>query len=259
MDPVLQVVLLALLFAGSHVVLATAPVRGRLVAAFGERGFRAVFFTVAAASFALLAVIYADHRHDGPRGPALGTAPIVGWLLGACVVAGVALMVASFWTYTGGPYDTAQPRCRGPRGLERVTRHPFMVGMALFAGAHALLATRLTAAVLMLALAALATLGTRHQDAKLRRLRGPSFGAYLEATSALPFAAIAAGRQRLVWHELPLTGLAIGLAAAAALRWAHADLFAHRGAWVVLVTVGGALVILAASARRRPLGTAARR
>lgn len=257
MDPLFQAVLLGLLFAGSHVALATVPVRARLVAWFGERGFRAVFFAVAATSFTLLTVFYADHRHDGPPGPGLGTVAVVGWILVAGIVLGVTLMVAAFWTYSGGPYDVERPGSRGPRGLERITRHPFMVGMALFAAAHALLATRLIGAVLMLTLAALATLGARHQDAKLHRLRGQSFRDYLDVTSMVPFAAIVAGRQRLVWRELPLMGFATGLAVAAALRWAHADVFAHRGGWVILVAVGGALVILAVGLLR-PRRTSAR-
>lgn len=250
MDPVLAVTLLGLLFAGSHVLLTTAPVRDPLAARLGERSFQLLYSAVAAATFAALVLGYADRRDAGPAGPALGAVPGLGALLVAAAVVGVMLMVAGLWFYAGGPYAPGAGRVRGPRGLERITRHPFMAGMALFAGAHALLATRLVGTVFLLTLAALAALGTLHQDAKLRRLRGAPFAAYLAATSSLPFAAILAGRQRLVVRELPLAGLATGLAVAWALRQVHASLFAARGAWVLLVVFGGVLVIFAVTERR---------
>src|SRR5262249_55835134 len=42
--------------------------------------------------------------------------------------------------------------------------------------------------------------------------------------------------------ELPVGALALGLAAAWGLRRAHASIFAHGGAWIVIAVVGGALL-----------------
>ena len=121
------------------------------------------------------------------------------------------------------------------------------VGVALFAGAHALLATHLVGTLLMLPLAVLAGGGAAHQDAKLRRLRGAQFDDYLSLTSTVPFAAILAGRQRLAWRELPAGALATGLVLAACLRSVHGQIFAHHGAWVILGMLGGAAAIVALS------------
>src|SRR5207249_2578245 len=122
-------------------------------------------------------------------------------------------------TYPGSPYDQFGRRLvRVPRGIERVTRHPFFAGLALFALAHALLATRLVGTIQFGGLALLAIAGSWHQDAKLLARRGEPLAEYLSATSWLPFAAIAAGRQRLVWRELSLGAVAVGLAIAAGLR-----------------------------------------
>src|SRR5437899_13047458 len=63
--------------------------------------------------------------------------------------------------------DDINPPIRAPRGVERVTRHPFFVGVALLASAHVLLATRLVGAVFFAGLAALAILGAWHQDRTL--------------------------------------------------------------------------------------------
>jgi len=244
MDVILTMCSLVLLFIGSHVGLTLRPVRSRLAAALGEWGFLALYFAVAAASFTAATVYYADHRLDGPPGLALGDVAALRPLLIFAAVAGVVAMVASFSSYPRSPYSLAGGSARRePRGFERVTRHPFFAGMALFATAHALLATHLIGTVLMLGLAALSIVGPWHQDRKLARLRGEGFTEYLRATSAVPFAAIAAGRQVLAWRELPLGALAAGLAIAVGLRGVHEEIFAHRGAAVVAVTVGGAAVI----------------
>ncbi len=251
MDPLLVLVSLAAVFAGTHVGLATTPIRARLVARLGEAGFRALFFVVAASSFTALVVYYADHRTLSGAGPALGAVPVLGLVLRAAVVGGFALMLGSLAAYPGSPYDlnTARP-ARAPRGLEQVTRHPFFAGLTVFAAAHALLAPTRMGSVLMAALAALSIVGARHQDSKLLRLRGPTFAEWLARTSAMPFAAILAGRARLVWHELPGGALAAGALLAVLLRQVHGEIFAHHGAWVVLAVVGGALTIGVAGAFR---------
>ena len=66
------------------------------------------------------------------------------------------------------------------------------------------------------------------------------------------FAAIVAGRQRIVWHELPVGSLAIGLGIAVALRSVHAGLFAHGGLWVIGAVIGGGALATWQARRRAP-------
>ncbi len=257
MDPLVGTVVLGVLFVGTHVGLAAAPVRSRLVARLGEWGFRWLFFAVAAVTFAALTIWYADHRGAGGPGLALGDIPVLRGPLLVAVAAGVTLMIASLAGYRGSPYEVDAPGAsRTPRGLDRITRHPFMAGMALFAGAHALLAPHRSATILMLALAVLAVAGPWHQDVKLARLRGRPFADWLAATSAVPFAAIAAGRQHFVWRELPIGAIVAGAVLAVWLRRVHGDVFAHHGAWVALGIVGPAAAIMVAawSRSRRAAG-----
>jgi uncharacterized membrane protein len=159
-------------------------------------------------------------------------------------------MTASFAGYARSPYASQGEGVREPYGLGRVTRHPFFAGAVLFGAAHALLATRLVGAVAMAGLALVAGVGAWHQDRKLLRLRGAPYAEYLAATSALPFAAILAGRQRLAWSELPVGLSLLGLALAWTLRAVHASLFAYGGAFVIGAVVGGAGAILASEWRR---------
>jgi len=250
MGPPLVVALLWMLFGGTHVGLATGPVRARLVARLGELGFTLLFWLVAAASFALLVGYYAAHRLEGTPGLALGDLPVLRPLLLATIVTGIALASAALVSYPRSPMALFRDRVHPARGIERITRHPFFVGVALMAVAHTLLATRLVGTVFFACLVLLAVVGAWHQDKKLLVVRGWPYADYLATTSAVPFAAVVAGRQRLVYGELPLATLAAGLGLAFALRAIHAGIFAHGGAWVIAVVVGGAGILTLQSWRR---------
>ncbi len=256
MEPALGVALLWAVFGGTHIVLATGPIRGRLVARLGEVGFTAVFYLVASASFALLVAYYAAHRFEGAPGPALASIPALRWTLMIVAVAGLTLTAPALAVYPRLPAALFGQPIRAARGIERITRHPFFAGFALFALAHVLLATRLVGAVFFGGFALLSVVGAWHQDLKLRARRGTPYAEYLAATSAVPFGAVVSGRQRLVWRELPIATLAIGVGLAIALRWWwHAALFAHGGAWIIGVFVVGALIAgLSAWRRSRRVG-----
>jgi uncharacterized membrane protein len=259
MEPALTVASLWLLFGGLHVGLATRRVRTALVARLGEVGFTALFSVVAAAFFTLLVRYYAAHRLEGVGGLALGGITAVRWALMPLIVGGLALALASLVTYPVSPMALFTEKVRPPRGLERVTRHPFFMGVAIAALAHVPLAPRLVGAMFQLGLASLAIAGAWHQDRKLVARRGRSYEEYLAQTSAIPFGAIVGGRQRLVPRELPWTALAVTLVVALWLRVVHGAIFAHGGGWVIGVTLGGAAVAALGSwrvARRARAGTA---
>ena len=153
---------------------------------------------------------------------------------------------------------SAKEEVRPPLGLERICRHPMFAGTAVLGFTHALLATRLVGAVFMLGFAVLATLGARHQDAKLLARKGSTYADYLEVTSFVPFAAILSGRQRIVWAELPLRAAALGIAVTFGLRAVHSGIFASGGAWVfgTVVFFGTLATVLSWLRKRRARGLA---
>lgn len=250
MSGLLTVVVLAALFTGSHVWLASRTVRARLVARLGERGFLVSYSAVAATLFALLVNRYAIHRVSGPPGLALGGVPILRWALMTVAVSGIALASAGIMAYPRLPSALFNQPIRSPYGIERISRHPFFAGLALFAGTHVVLATRLVGAVFFVALMLLAIVGARHQDRKLADRRGEAYDTYLAATSFWPFAARLRGGP-IVARELPWFALAGGVAVALGLRDVHASLFDHDGAWVIAAVIGGAALALTNAWRRR--------
>lgn len=236
MAPAMIVALLWILSAGSHIGLGVY--RERLVRRLGPIGFTALFYVVAAVSFAALVTSYAAQRFDGLPGIGLD-ASAVRWPLMAIAVLGLALCVPGLRSYGRMPSALFDQPVRAVRGIERVTRHPFFAGMALFAAAHVLLATRLVGTAFFAGLFLLATVGAWHQDRKLRARRGPVYASYLTATSAVPFVAVVAGRQPFVWRELPVAAFGIGVLLALAARAWHGALFAGGGWWIVAGVVGG--------------------
>jgi uncharacterized membrane protein len=251
-EPALTLVLLASLFVGTHVGLATRRLRAALVARLGGGGFFALYTLVATVSFAAMIGYYAAHRFEGAPGPALGAVAAARWPLMALIVAGVMLTAAGLTVYPRLAVALFDQPIGEPRGIERITRHPFFCGVALFGVAHVLLATRLIGAVLAAELAVLAIVGARHQDAKILARRGRPYADYLAATSIVPFAAIVAGRQRLIWSELPYGSLATGVGVALALRAVHDVIFAYGGLWIVVgVVAGGALASWQSFRRKR--------
>jgi uncharacterized membrane protein len=250
MDPVLRVSLAFGLFAATHLGLAWPPLRQVLVARLGRWGFTACFTLVAWITFGAAVSSYAAYASEGPAGLGLGSNVAARFVLVAAIVLGSMLMSGAFAGYASSPYSFGGENVREPRGLERVTRHPFFVGVALLGGAHALLATRMVGAILMGSLALFAWLGAWLQDRKLLALRGDPYAHYLAVTSTLPFAALAAGRQRLDWAELPYGLLLLGVALAWLLRSVHGHLFDHGGAYVIAAAVIGPLAILLGEWRR---------
>jgi len=244
MNPAVGMAALWAVFVGTHIGLTTRAIRARLVERLGEWGFSLTFSGVAIILFAIVVQYYAAHRGSGPLG--LGLADVWAARVGlmAVIVLGIALIGGSFATYFRSPYALHSRRpIDGPYGLERITRHPFLAGVALMGIAHALLARWMVGTVFSLGLATLAVFGSMHQDRKLLARKGAAYAAYLRATSAIPFAAIAAGRQRLVARELPVTALASGVAIAIALRAVHDSIFASGGAWMIGVVTGSVALI----------------
>jgi uncharacterized membrane protein len=256
MSALLTVVVLVVLFAGSHVGLASERVRSRLVAGLGERGFFVLYSVIAVALYALLVNRYAVHRFDGPPGPALAAVPLLRWPLMVLATSGITLAGAGIVAYPRLPSALFDQLVRTPYGIERVSRHPFFAGFALFAIAHMLLVTHLVSSIVFAGLAWLAIVGARHQDHKLAARRGAVYTNYVAQTSFWPLAAQLSGRP-LVAKELPWMAFAGSVLVALWLRRVHASLFAYDGSWVILVLIAGAAVAATGASRRarRKAGT----
>lgn len=214
----------AVAFAGGHLVLCSLPIRGALVARLGENGFRIGFSVYAGATLLWLAVAYNAAPHAeiwAAGGTWLRWIPVL--VMPVAAVFAAAGLVSPNPTMAGAEglaHSTAPVQ-----GFIKVTRHPFLWGVALWAATH--MAVRGNAADLVFfgAFLFLALAGMVHLDRKKARTLGAAWGPIAMTTSAIPFLALIQGRTRVTLAEIGLWRIVLGLALHVALLYAHRFVF----------------------------------
>jgi uncharacterized membrane protein len=205
---VLSLTLAALFFIGIHLGIAGTLLRDRAIAILGESGYRASFAIATLIGLGWLVAAY-------NRAPYLLTWGMPEWWkpIAIILMLPAALLVVIGLT-TPNPTAVAQEGRVGqpPRGIVRVTRHPFLTGVGLWALVH-LIANGDVASLLFFATWAIVALaGTVSIDAKRRRLLGAAaWEPFAGQTSIVPFAAIAARRNQFIAREIGLWRWAIAV------------------------------------------------
>src|SRR5262249_46844193 len=103
-------------------------------------------------------------------------------------------------TFVG--FEGALNRPEPARGVLRITRHPFLWGVALWGFGHLLVNDERFALMLFGGLAFMALFGTRSIDRKSRARNPEGWAPFAAVTSNVPFAAIVQGRNRIVFGEM---------------------------------------------------------
>ena len=134
-----------------------------------------------------------------------GTAPYVAtwgipewWKPIAIILMIPAFLLAVIGLTTPNPTSVGQEGrvARSPEGIVRVTRHPFLIGVGMWAVVHLVANGDVASFIFFGAFAVTALAGTLSIDAKRRRALGPGWQAFAAQTSIVPFAAIVAGHTR---------------------------------------------------------------
>jgi len=206
-------------FVLTHLVSGT-PLRATLVALFGEWPYRGLYS--AAAFVTLAAMIWA--YTVAPR-----ELLWPGWRLAPLIVMPFALVLVVAG-YGRNPTMVGADRLlqsEDPaRGMIRITRHPIMWGIMLWAIAHIAARGDVKSLFFFGAFLLVAALGTLSLDRRKRA--DPNWPRFAAASSHVPFVAIAQGRNRLVWREIGWTRPLIALALFFVLLVVHPWLFGAR-------------------------------
>jgi uncharacterized membrane protein len=218
-----MLVLAGVAFVGIHVCIAGSRLRDRIVAAIGEGPYRGLFSLL---SIAVLAWVIQAYR-AAPEIALWSASPALRGVALPLMLVAVTLVVVGLTTTsptaTGG--EGALDRDDAARGILRVTRHPFLCGVALWAALHVLLAGDAASLALFGSLLVLALVGPSSIDAKRRRAFGARWERFAAQTSVVPFAAIVAGRNRLRVDEIGAWRLGVAAAVFVALALLHGRLF----------------------------------
>ena len=190
-------------FVLTHFVTSTS-LRPRLVGALGEGPYLGAYSLVALATLVWMIWAYAGAPREllwtGSRELPRLVMPLA-FILIACGYARNPTMVRA---------DRLLKSEDPARGIIRVTRHPIMWGVMLWAAAHLLARGEQAAVVFFGGFLLLAALGTILMDR--RKSANPDFQRFKSVTSNVPFVAIAQGRNRIVWREIGWLRPAIGIA-----------------------------------------------
>ena len=218
MSPTLEIVLWWTAFAGAHLLMSSLPVRTRLIAAMGEQPFRGVYSLVVLGLFIPLVRAYFTHKHEGALLWSLPPGPLVHWLLYLGIGVAFVLVVGSFMTPS--PANVV-PGAARPHGVLRITRHPFVMGTALWALVHLIANGTTTAVAFFGGFVVFGLVGARHQDARKIATDVPGYREFCARTPFLPFT----GRETVAGFRELVPAAAIGVAAAVVIRHFHAAWF----------------------------------
>lgn len=206
-----------------HLVVSGTRVRDTLTGRMGENAYMGLFSLASVAGIAWLVVAYGAARSDPANAAYWTVTPATRHI--QLTLQLVAFLFVVVGLTTPNPTSVRQEgtldRPDVVKGMLRITRHPFLWGVALWAAGHLLVNGDRASLVLFGSMLVLALFGTSSIDAKRKRKLAETWDAFAAQTSNIPFAAIVAGRQSLKIGEIGWWRILLALAVWAVLIVTH--------------------------------------
>jgi uncharacterized membrane protein len=216
----ISLALAALFFIAIHLGWSGTTLRDAAVGRLGLRAYMVVFSLASVAAMIWLVSAYNAAAYLPTWGQLQWWKPFA-----------IALMLPAFLLViigltTPNPTSVAQEGlvARAPAGIVCVTRHPFLIGVALWAVVHAIGNGDVASLLFFTSLALVAIAGTVSIDAKRRRALGTAWDGFAATTSIVPFAAIVSGRAKFRAGEIGWWRPAAGCAAYVLMLGGHAHI-----------------------------------
>lgn len=224
MDPIAHLALATLVFLATHFVAST-PLRGPLVEAIGDKAYLGAYSLVSFVTIGWMGWAYVH----APFQPVWQVPGVKLWPL---VVMPFALILVVSGVMTKNPSAVGQAaalKAADPaRGMLRVTRHPVMWGIALWAAVHLVARGDLASLVFFGGFLVLALAGTALIDARKADTLGEEWAKFAAVTSNVPFSAIVEGRNHFAAGEIGAKRVLVGLAVYGLIIAIHPWLFGVR-------------------------------
>jgi uncharacterized membrane protein len=195
-----SLIVAALFFVGIHWFIAGTELRWKITAKIGEEAFQIIFSLLSLVGIFWLARAYRHAPYVALWGPVGGLRPL------ALVVMLIAffLVVLAFTSpnptaVRGGVLLKEQDPAKG---IQRITRHPFLWGVLLWSLTHLALNGDLASVIFFSALLLITLRGPASIDRKRKKLFGDDWDRFAAVTSNVPFQAILERRNSLNFAEL---------------------------------------------------------
>ena len=208
MSPMTKLLIATAAFLATH-YLSSTPLRTRFIKALGNNGYLILYSAAAVAT--LVPMIWAYYR-----APFIGLWYVPGLRYVPLIVMPAAMVLIAASLMTRNPTLVGQERLlrtdQPARGILRITRHPMMWGIGLWAASHIFARGDAASLVFFGAFLVLALSGAALIDRRKRETLGADWQRFAGVTSNVPFAAITGGRNQLRLAEIGWMRLLAGVA-----------------------------------------------
>lgn len=198
-----------LCFVLGHFVLSTLAIRNFLTAKLSRNGFLGLYILFAIAAFIWMNVAYARAPFEDLWGD-----PLWARWLGVFVMPVSAFLLAA-GAMTANPtmffFDGLLEQGRAPTGIQKITRHPILWAIAIWAGVHVLANGDQASLIFFGGMLGLSLFGMVHIEARKRAEGGELWTRFTEASSFFPLGGIITGRIRVTMGEIGWNRIAAGV------------------------------------------------
>lgn len=223
-------------FLAIHFFVSGTPLRDRITAAIGERPYLGLFSLASLGLLVWLVVAY--NRAQAGNDPQLYNLGEGVRHLGIPIVA-IAFFLGVQGLFLRNPTRVQMAGAAQDEGVVtgvlRLTRHPFLWGVALWSAFHVAANGDEASVIFFGTFLVLALFGTVLIDAKRRRKLGATWTAFAAKTSNVPFAAVLGGRNRIRFGEIFGWRFWVAAALFLAILFCHPRLFGvspFPGGWI---------------------------
>lgn len=220
-----KLVIACLAFSLIHLFVAGSSVRHLIIAIAGRTTYFGLFSIASLGSLSWMILSF-NKAIEGEAIPLWNSYPAGHWV--ALVFMAPALILVIVGLLTKSPTAMMQEKLLlqgdAAKGVLRITRHPFLSGVAIWAAVHILANGDMASLAFFGTFFVVVVAGARSIDHKRYVSHGEAWRDFTEKTSIVPFGAILQGRNSLKVKEMGWP-LLLAVAAYAALVYFHADIF----------------------------------
>ena len=191
----------------THLGISGTPLRSFLLGRLGGNAYLGIYSFVSFLTLGLVIYGYSEARLESDF---MFVNPSLFILSKVLVFVALLLILVGLMTPNPTAVKGEDALDDGITGILKVTRHPVQWGIFLFVTAH-LIANGDKASLLLFGTVAIVSLvGMFSMDARRRKETDPRWQNFMAETSMIPFAAIFAGRQKLMLADIKWPGLLVG-------------------------------------------------
>ncbi|NJN46197.1 MAG: NnrU family protein [Candidatus Competibacteraceae bacterium] len=208
----------------THVVPSSTGIREVLVSKLGDKGYLVFYSVLSVLTLGWVIMAYSQapkFEYIWLPGPGLRHLPML--------IMPLAFILLAAGLLTKNPTAVGMEKVLGQpdavRGMLRITRHPGQWSFALWAAVHVLANGDWASLILFGGFFLLAAVGMVLIDRKMAQRMPQEWQPFAAATSIIPFAAIVAGRNRLVLKEIGWQPVIVGLVLYVIMIGLHRHLF----------------------------------